>query len=210
MASRPQKKQQPRQPQPAGSNWAGKLVMGFFIVGALAAASVLAWKNQYLPSFIARAETTPFVIDGAGAPAPTPVAAQTPGKTDLPPAATPKPANNTFYDIKTEPVGNVPDKWRVEQVEGLKAKTKSIVFSNGAEYTFVVPPYQLLPEQVTGGLYVIEPGREATGGGTTLPDVIDRYNSETDILRNTLEALDATLEDLSRLKKAPPAAASKP
>jgi len=210
MAARQQKKQTPKTTSSAGAHWWGKVVIGLFVVGALAASAVLAWKNQYLPPFLLRAETTPLVIDGSGTAAPTPGADKTPIKASPATAATPKPVANTFYDIKTEPVGNVPDKWRVEQVEGLKAKTKSIVFSNGAEYTFVVPPYQLLPEQVPGGLYVIEPGREATGGGTTLPDVIDRYNSETDILRNTLEALDSTLEDLSKLKKTSAPATTKP
>lgn len=177
-----------------------RAVVVLFVIGACTATGVLLWQNKMLPFLAAPTSPQNVVVDGGGSSSivkPTSLSK----KTDPEPEETPAQQINTFYDIKTEPIGTIPARWRVEQVEGLRAKTKVVRFSNGAEFKFVVPPYQLLPEQVEGGIYVIEPGREATGGGTTIPEAIDRYNSESIILRNTLATLDGTLEELAKLQK---------
>lgn len=125
---------------------------------------------------------------------------ETPSKT----ANTAKPtssSNSAFEDIGCETIGVVPAKWRVESIpDGVKLKSPPVRFSSGAEFAYVSPAYQLVPIPLAGGVYLMEPGWDSSGG-LTVPAAITRFVSEADILQSSIAELNVALNTLISAQK---------
>lgn len=191
-------KTKPRQGGKSRAPWGVRLVVAIFGFGLFSFCGAFAWSKGWIPGLqaVTVAVTRPEMVVGAAG-------ANQSGKSA--PVATPKAAAtgvSTYTELgNAEMVGAAPAGWRVEPVDGVQSRVGPVRFSNGSEIAFVIPSYQLVPETVDGGIYIIEPGREAAGGGATIPDVIDKFSSQATNMQELLDTLDSTLIELGNLRK---------
>lgn len=92
-------------------------------------------------------------------------------------------------------VGGVPDGWRVETSNEIKAKFGPHKVPVGDDITFVVPVYTLVPSEAMDGVYIIEPGRTKTGDdeGGTLSAILSRLDGEISTINTALGSLSKAL-----------------
>jgi len=92
-------------------------------------------------------------------------------------------------------IGEVPEGWRVETSNEIKAKFGPHKVPIGDDITFVVPVYTLVPSDTVDGVYIIEPGRTQTGDdeGGTLSSILARLDGEIGAISTALGSLSKAL-----------------
>lgn len=92
-------------------------------------------------------------------------------------------------------IGEVPEGWRVETSNEIKAKFGPHKVPIGDDITFVVPVYTLVPSDTIDGVYIIEPGRTQTGDdeGGTLSAILARLDGEISAISTALGSLSKAL-----------------